>query len=179
MSDIENVKKSIKENTRLIYTESPSNPILRLTDIKALAEVAQKNSIPFAVDATFATPIAVRPLVYGAKFVIHSLTKYLSRHGDALGGVILGKKSDISLIRKGIAIRTGGGISPFNAWLIMRGLATLPIRMKVHEEGALTVAKFLEAHPKVKRVIYPGLSSHPQHDLAVNQMNNFSGMVTF
>ncbi|MDD1728801.1 MAG: PLP-dependent aspartate aminotransferase family protein [Methanospirillum sp.] len=179
LSNIENLRGKIKDNTRLIYAENPANPILRLTDIEAVATISYERNIPFAVDATFATPVAVRPLSLGADYVIHSLTKYLGGHGDAIGGAVLGKKSDIALIRKNIAIRTGGIISPFNAWLIMRGLATLPIRMKAHEEGAFIVARFLEEHSKIKRVIYPGLPSHPQHDLAVRQMKNFSGMITF
>ncbi|HWQ64851.1 MAG TPA: PLP-dependent transferase, partial [Methanospirillum sp.] len=164
---------------RLIYAESPANPIVRLTDIENIAELAHKRGIKVAVDATFASPVAYRPLEIGADFVIHSLSKYLCGHGDAIGGAILGKKQDIAAIKKRIAIRTGGIISPFNAWLLIRGIATLPIRMKAHEEGALQVATFLENHPKVTKVIYPGLVSHPQHDLAKKQLQNFSGMLTF
>jgi len=132
-----------------------------------------------AVDSTFATPAATKPLQLGADFVIHSLTKYLGGHGDALGGVILGYKADLLPLRKKTAIRLGGSISPFNAWLVMRGIATFPLRMKAHEENALKVASWLENHPKVRRVIYPGLPSHPQYELAKRQMRNFSGMISF
>jgi methionine-gamma-lyase len=111
--------------------------------------------------------------------VIHSLTKYLGGHGDALGGVILGSKADLTPLRKKTAIRLGGVLSPFNAWLIIRGIATFPLRMRVHQENALAVAAYLEQHPKVKRVIYPGLPSHPQYELAKRQMKNFSGILTF
>ena len=150
-----------------------------MTDIAAVAKIASQAGAKLAVDSTFATPLATRPLQLGADFVIHSLTKYLGGHGDALGGVILGKKEELASLRKKTAIRFGGTLSPFNAWLIMRGLATFPIRMKVHEENAMKVAHFLETHPAVKRVIYPGLPSHPQYELACRQMKNFSGMITF
>jgi len=179
MSDPENVRAALRPNTRLVYAETPANPILRLTDIEAVSRIAHGHGAVVAVDATFASPIGLHPLALGADFVIHSLTKYICGHGDAIGGAVLGKKTDMAAIKKGIAIRTGGILSPFNAWLIQRGAATLPLRMKAHEEGALEVARFLEDHPKVTRVIYPGLSSHPQHELARRQMTNFSGMVTF
>jgi len=178
-SNIEAVQKAVKKNTKLIYIETPCNPILRLTDISAVSEIAHRTGAKLAVDSTFATPIATRPLELGADFVIHSLTKYLGGHGDALGGVIIGSKADLAPLRKSTAIRLGGVLSPFNAWLIMRGLATFPLRMRVHAENAITVAKFLESHPKIQRVIYPGLPSHPQHELAKKQMKNYSGMITF
>jgi methionine-gamma-lyase len=178
-SDLESIRRAVKQNTRLIYIETPCNPLLRLTDIEAVAAIAHEAGAKLAVDSTFATPIATKPLLLGADFVIHSLTKYLGGHGDALGGAILGSKADLSSLRKKTAIRLGGVISPFNAWLIMRGIATLPIRMRVHEENALKLAYYLEHHPKVKRVIYPGLPSHPQYELAKRQMKNFSGIITF
>ncbi|MDR1121371.1 MAG: PLP-dependent aspartate aminotransferase family protein [Dysgonamonadaceae bacterium] len=178
-SDLEAVRQAVGSNTRLVYIETPCNPLLRITDIEAVAEIAHRVGAQLAVDSTFASPAATRPLRLGADFVIHSLTKYLCGHGDALGGAILGKKADLLPLRKKTAIRLGGVLSPFNAWLIMRGLATFPIRMRVHEENALLVARFLEQHPMVKRVFYPGLPSHPQHDLARKQMRNFSGMITF
>jgi methionine-gamma-lyase len=179
LSDLNQVQKAIRSNTKLIYAESPANPIIRLTDIENISRIAHEKGINVAVDATFASPVAYRPLELGADYTIHSLSKYLCGHGDAIGGAILGKKEDISVIKKRIAIRTGGIISPFNAWLILRGVATLPIRMQAHEEGALQVATFLENHPKVTKVIYPGLKSHPQYDLAKRQLHNFSGMLTF
>jgi methionine-gamma-lyase len=178
-SDIEAVKKALKTNTRLVYIETPCNPLLRLTDISAVAEVTHCAGALLAVDSTFATPMATKPLLLGADFVVHSLTKYIGGHGDALGGAILGSKSALMPLRKKTSIRLGGVISPFNAWLIMRGMATLPLRMRVHQENALQIAAYLEQHPRVKRVIYPGLPSHPQYELAKRQMSNFSGMLTF
>jgi methionine-gamma-lyase len=178
-SDPEAVQNAMRPNTRLVYIETPCNPLLRLTDIAAVAGIACRSGAKLAVDSTFATPVATRPLELGAHFVIHSLTKYLGGHGDALGGVILGKKEDLDPLRKKTSIRLGGCLSPFNAWLIMRGIATFPIRMRVHQENALQVAAFLEQHPKIKKVIYPGLPSHPQYELAKRQMKNFSGMITF
>jgi methionine-gamma-lyase len=178
-SDLESIQNAVQPNTKLIYIETPCNPLLRLTDIAAVAEIAHKAGAKLAVDSTFASPIATKPTLLGANFVIQSLTKYLGGHGDALGGAILGNKTDLTPLRKKTAIRFGGSISPFNAWLILRGIATLPLRMRVHEENALKLAQFLEQHPKVKKVIYPGLPSHPQHELAKRQMKNFSGIITF
>jgi methionine-gamma-lyase len=178
-SNIEAVGAAIKPNTKLIYIETPCNPILRLTDIAAVAAIAHNAGAKLAVDSTFATPMATRPLQLGADFVIHSLTKYLGGHGDALGGVLLGSTHDLVQLRKATSIRFGGTISPFNAWLIIRGLATLPLRMRAHQENALKIAEYLEQNPRIKRVIYPGLTSHPQHELAKHQMKNFSGILTF
>ncbi len=175
----ENVKNALRPNTKLVYIESPCNPLLRLTDIQAVSEIAHAAGAKVAIDSTFATPAATKPALLGADFVIHSLTKYLGGHGDALGGVILGKREDIEPLRKKTAVRIGGTLSPFNAWLILRGLATFPLRMQAHEANALKIASFLENHPKVKRVIYPGLESHPQHELAKKQMKNFSGIIVF
>jgi methionine-gamma-lyase len=178
-SDPEAVRAALKENTRLVYVETPCNPILRLTDIALVAGITRQAGAKLVVDSTFATPVSTKPLSLGADFVIHSLTKYLGGHGDALGGVVLGAKAELVPLRKKTAIRFGGTLSPFNAWLIMRGLATFPLRMRVHQENALKVAAFLEQHPRVKRVIYPGLPSHPQYELARRHMRNFSGILTF
>lgn len=178
-SDLKSLKEAVRSNTRLIYIETPCNPLLRLTDIATVAEIAREAGAKLAVDSTFATPAATKPLALGADFVVHSLTKYLGGHGDALGGVILGSKENLVPLRKKTAIRFGGVLSPFNAWLILRGLATFPLRMRVHQENALKIAAYLEKHPKVKRVFYPGLPSHPQYELAKRQMKNFSGIITF
>ncbi|MCY3678692.1 MAG: aminotransferase class I/II-fold pyridoxal phosphate-dependent enzyme [Gemmatimonadetes bacterium] len=179
-SDPHNVETAIRPETRLIWLETPANPICRLTDLAAVARVAAAHpGVRIAVDSTFATPVATRPLELGAHYVMHSLTKYIGGHGDAVGGAVLGTRRDIAALRLEAGIHYGGVLSPFNAWLIMRGAATLPIRMKAHEENALAVARFLESHPRVTRVIYPGLPSHPQHGLARRQMDNFSGMLTF
>ncbi|MEC5127427.1 aminotransferase class I/II-fold pyridoxal phosphate-dependent enzyme [Verrucomicrobiales bacterium BCK34] len=178
-SDLNAVSDALRDNTRLVYIESPCNPILRLTDIAAVADLVHERGARLAVDSTFATPIATQPAKLGADFVIHSLTKYLGGHGDAVGGAVLGPEKDISEIRRKIGIRLGGVISPFNAWLILRGIATLHLRMRAHESSALAVARHLEAHPAITKVTYPGLESHPQHDLACRQMSNFSGVLTF
>lgn len=178
-SDAAAVRAAVRSTTRLVYIETPCNPILRLTDIAAVARVAHDAGAELAVDSTFATPAATQPLALGADFVVHSLTKYLGGHGDAIGGALLGRGELLADLRKRVAIRTGGIMSPFNAWLILRGIATFPLRMRAHGEGALRVASFLEQHPKVQRVIYPGLASHPQHELARRQMRHFSGMLTF
>lgn len=179
LADLISLQRSVRPNTRLIYAETPCNPLLRLTDIAAVSRIARSVGARLVVDSTFATPLATRPIELGADYVIHSLTKYMGGHGDAIGGAVLGASEDLTLLRKRVAIRTGGVISPFNAWLIMRGIATLPLRMRAHAEGAEKVARFLEAHPKISRVIYPGLPSHPQHELAKRQMRSFSGMLTF
>jgi methionine-gamma-lyase len=178
-SDLGALQAAVKRNTKLVYIETPCNPLLRLTDIAAAAAIAHSAGAKLAVDSTFATPAATKPLQLGADFVVHSLTKYLGGHGDALGGAILGYGDDLAPLRKKTAVRLGATLSPFNAWLILRGLATFPIRMKAHQENALKVAAYLEQHPRVKRVLYPGLPSHPQHELAKRQMKNFSGIITF
>jgi len=176
-SDAEAVRKALRPKTRLVYIETPANPILRLTDIAAVADIAHQAGVPLVVDSTFATPVLQRPLSLGADLVLHSMTKYLGGHGDALGGIVVGAREEIHRIRQGMLIHLGGAMSPFNAWLINRGLATLSLRMQKHQESALAVARFLEQHPKIKRVLYPGLESHPQHDLARRQMSGFGGMV--
>jgi|YNPNPStandDraft_1061719.scaffolds.fasta_scaffold14694_2 cystathionine beta-lyase/cystathionine gamma-synthase len=178
-SDPEQVRQALRPRTKMVYVETPANPILRLSDIAALAEIAHDAGALLVVDSTWAGPCLQRPLALGADYVIHSATKYLNGHGDALGGIIVGPASGIHRIRKEALVHLGGAISPFNAWLIARGLVTLPLRMARHSESALTIARFLEGHPAVARVIYPGLESHPQHDLARRQMRAFGGMLTF
>ena len=178
-SDLASVQNAMRSNTRMIWVETPSNPLLRITDIAAVAEIARSNQALLAVDSTFATPIGTCPISLGADLVIHSLTKYIGGHGDALGGAIIGGKALISSLRGDGVLHYGATISPFNAWLIMRGAATLPLRMKAHQENALQVTDYLHAHPRVETVLYPGHPSHPSHELARTQMNNFSGMLSF
>ena len=178
-SDVAAVEAALRRETRMVWVETPANPILRLTDIAAVAGVAAEQDVPLAVDSTFATPIATRPLALGADFVVHSLTKYIGGHGDALGGAVLGSRERVEPLRTHALVHLGGVLSPFNAWLIARGAATLPIRMRAHEEGAQRIAEFLEGHPAVGRVNYPGLASHPQHELARRQMANCSGTLSF
>ena len=178
-TDLAAVEAAIRPETRMIWIETPANPILRLTDIAAVAAIAKRHGLVLAVDSTFATPIATRPAELGADFVVHSLTKYIGGHGDALGGAVLGSREQLEPLRTHALIYLGGAISPFNAWLIARGAATLPVRMRAHEEGALQVAEFLENHPAVARVNHPGLDSHPQRELAKRQMRNTSGTLSF
>ena len=178
LSDLEAAARAITTGVRLVWAETPANPTLRLTDIRGVAELAHSVGAEFAVDSTFATPVATRPLLLGADYVVHSLTKYCCGHGDAMGGAVLGRRDKLKNVESDGQIYMGGVISPFNAWLINRGLATLPMRMQVHQTNATRVAEFLEGHKKVKKVLYPGLSSHPQFDLAVRQMDNYSGMVS-
>ncbi len=178
-SELDNIRNAVQDNTRMIWIETPSNPLLRISDIEAAAVIAKQQSALLVVDSTFATPIATRALQLGADLVMHSLTKYIGGHGDAMGGAVCGKQSSIGSLRGEALVHYGGVISPFNAWLILRGMATLPIRMRSHEENARKVAHFLELHPGVEKVFYPGLRSHPQHQLARRQMDNFSGMISF
>ena len=174
------VKAAIKPNTKMLWLETPANPTMKICDIALLADLAHRAGVrDVAIDSTYASPIGTRPLTLGADFVVHSLTKYIGGHGDAMGGCVIGRRHDLAALNLESTVHFGGVLSPFNAWLILRGAATLPIRMKAHEEGALKVAAFLKGHPEVTRVLYPGLASHPQHEIARRQMANFSGMMTF
>ncbi|HSV98263.1 MAG TPA: PLP-dependent aspartate aminotransferase family protein [Spirochaetota bacterium] len=177
-ADTELVAREIRKNTKLIYIETPANPLLSLADISVIAGIARKAGIPLAVDSTWAGPCIQKPLELGARFVIHSATKYLNGHGDALGGLIVGPGKEIHRIRKDALVHLGGAMSPFNAWMIARGMVTLPLRMKRHSDTATTLASFLEAHPAVSRVYYPGLPGHPQYELALRQMRMPGGMIT-
>jgi len=178
-SNLNQVRAALRPNTKLIYAETPANPILRISDISELARIAHGADAFLAVDSTWASPSLQKPIALGADFVIHSLTKYLNGHGDALGGAVLGSEKNVQRIRKEMLVHLGGALSPFNAWLILRGLVTLPMRMKQHCENAMKVAQFLESHPKVERIFYPGLESHPHHELASRQMSDYGGMLTF
>jgi methionine-gamma-lyase len=176
----EHVEKAIKPNTRMLWLETPANPTMMICDIAQLADLAHRRGVrDVVVDSTYATPMATQPLSLGADFVLHSLTKYIGGHGDALGGAVIGRKAELAALNLEANVHFGGIMSPFNAWLILRGAATLPIRMKAHQDSAMRIAKFLESHPAVTRVFYPGLPSHPQHEIARKQMRNFSGMLTF
>ncbi len=170
----------IDEKTKLIYIETPANPTLDIVDIEKTAKISKKHGVPLAVDNTFATPIAQRPIELGADYVIHSMTKYLSGHGDTLAGIILGP-ADVLKPMKNKELRFLGGIlSPFNAYLILRGIKTLAVRVRKHSENAMKVAEFLHDHPKVEKVMYPGLPDHPLHDVARKQMNGmYSGVLSF
>lgn len=179
-SDLEAVRRAIRPNTKLIHIETPGNPTLTISDIAAIAKIAHENGALLSVDNTFASPYNQRPMELGADFTIESLTKYINGHGDAMGGAIIGKKEHLDLIRAQSQINLGGVISPFNAWLIMRGSVTLPLRMRQHNENALQIAKWLETQPGVSFVSYPGLESHKDHAIAKKQMSpGFGGVLSF
>lgn len=179
MSDLDQVRGAMRPETKLVFIDTPANPVMRLTDIAAVAEIAHAAGARVAVDNTFATPIGCQPIALGADYVMHSATKYICGHGDATGGVVCGRAEVIRPLVTEAVVHYGGVLSPFNAWLMSRGAATLPLRMRAHQETATAVAQALEAHPKIERVVYPGLASHPQHNLAGRQMDNYSGMLTF
>ncbi len=177
--DPENIKKAVRSNTRVIYIETPCNPVLKITDIEETANIARSIGAKLLVDSTFATPYLQNPLQLGADLVIHSATKYLNGHGDVLGGVVAGPKELIEHIKTPHLEFFGGIISPSDAWEITRGLKTLGVRMKLHCENARKVAQFLQEHPMVERVLYPGVKSHPGHQVAKKQMQDFGGMMSF
>ncbi len=179
MSDLVAVAEAIRPNTRLIHTETPVNPINRLTDISEISKLARQAGALLSCDATFASPLGMDTVALGVDLTMHSITKYIGGHGDAIGGAVAGSAELISKMRAEAGIHHGGILSPFNAWLIARGASTLPLRMKAHEAGAKAVAEWLESDPRVSRVIYPGLASHPQAELAQRQMSNMSGMISF
>ncbi len=179
LSDLDQLREAMRPETKLVFVDTPSNPLMRLTDIAGVAAIAREAGARVAVDNTFASPVGCNPLALGADYVMHSATKYIGGHGDAVGGLVCGAARLIRPLVSEAVVHYGGVLSPFNAWLIARGAATLPLRMAAHEQTATTVAEALEAHPSVARVSYPGLPSHPQHALARRQMANFSGMLAF
>ena len=179
-TDPEAVRKAIRPETKLIHIETPGNPTLMISDICAIADIAHENGALLSVDNTFASPFNQRPLELGADFTVESLTKYINGHGDSMGGAIIGRKEHLDVIRAQSQVNLGGTISPFNAWLIMRGAVTLPLRMRQHNENALQVAKWLEQQPCVSFVAYPGLESFAGHEVAAKQMSpGFGGVMSF
>jgi methionine-gamma-lyase len=178
-TNIENIKKAMDENTQFIYLETPANPTLAVIDIEECAKIANKKNIPLVIDNTFSTPYFQKPLQLGAHIVVHSATKYIGGHGDTVAGIVIAKKEYIDELRAEYLRDFGGIISPLNAWLLVRGLKTLAIRMERHQENAFQLAKYLSFHPKVEKVYYPGLSTHSSHDLAKKQMSGFGGMISF
>jgi cystathionine beta-lyase/cystathionine gamma-synthase len=183
-SDPATVAAAIRPETRLVHVETPANPTTRITDVAAVAELTHAAGALLSVDATFATPVLQRPLALGADAVVHSLTKYINGHGDAMGGAVIGGGEAgtalVDTVRRDAMVNVGGAISPFNAWLIMRGSVTLPMRMRAHCAGAQAVAEFLEQDRRVAYVAYPGLASHPQHALAARALDGgFGGMLAF
>jgi len=171
--------EAIRPNTRLVYIETPSNPALKILDLSALVPTARNNNALLVCDNTFATPFNTRPLELGVDLVIHSATKYLGGHGDAMGGAIAGGKELVDRISVEYHRDLGGVISPFNAWLILRGLRTFALRMERHNSNAQQIAQFLSEHPKVESVCYPGLATHPGYEIAKRQMRGYGGMLSF
>ena len=179
-SDPANVEAAIRPNTKLIHIETPGNPTLTISDISAIADIAHRHGALLSVDNTFASPYNQRPIELSADFCIESLTKYINGHGDSMGGAIVGKTEYLDQIRAQSQVNLGGAISPFNAWLIMRGSVTLPLRMRQHNNNAMEVAKWLETQPCVSFVAYPGLESHKGHETAKKQMSpGFGGVLSF
>ena len=178
-SDPANVEHAITPNTKLIWVETPTNPLLKITDLEAVGKIAKKHGIMFGVDSTFATPVFLRPLEFGADLVMHSTTKYLSGHNQLIGGVVITNREDLFEQLKFVQKTIGAVPGPFDCWLTILGVKTLDLRMKKHAANAQAVAEYLEAHPKVSTVTFPGLPSHPMHKVAKEQMSGFSGMISF
>jgi cystathionine gamma-lyase len=172
-------EQAIRPNTRMIWLETPTNPLLRLVDIQAVAEIAHRHHLLVVVDNTFASPYFQQPLKLGADIVVHSTTKYLNGHSDVIGGALVLNNEEVSQALQFYQNAAGGVPSPFDCWLTLRGIKTLAVRMRQHEENAMAVAKFLAEHPRVEKVYYPGLPAHPDYELAKRQMSGFGGMVSF
>ena len=174
----EQVEKAIKPDTKMIWIETPTNPLLKITDLNAISSIAKNNNLLFAVDSTFSTPVFLRPLEYGVDLVMHSTTKYITGHSQLIGGIVITNREDLANKLR-FAQKTIGAVpSPIDCWLTLLGVKTLDVRMKKHEENALMVAEFLENHSKVSSLTYPGLPSHPMHHIAKEQMSGFSGMIS-
>ena len=180
LSDLENLKSSLQENTKMIWVESPSNPLLKLVDLIEVSKFAKEHNLITVCDNTFCSPYVQKPLNLGFDIVVHSATKYLNGHSDVIGGIVVssGDREDLGEELAFLSNSIGSIMSPFDSFLVLRSLKTLSVRMEKHCKNALQIAKFLESHDSVKRVLYPGLESHPQHDLAKRQMDKFGGMVT-
>ncbi|MGO3327797.1 trans-sulfuration enzyme family protein [Gordonia sp. (in: high G+C Gram-positive bacteria)] len=186
IADLDAVRAAMRPNTRLIVTEVIANPTTKVADIAALAEIAHAGDALLVVDSTFTPPPLFRPLDHGADLVVHSLTKYINGHGDAMGGAVVGHTDAVEPIRSEAMVDVGGVISPFNAWLIMRGSVTLPLRLRQHQASALDLARYLESDERIAYVAYPGLESHPQHETAIRQFGGaaspdagFGGIMSF
>jgi cystathionine gamma-lyase len=178
-TNIKLVEKSIRQETRMIFVETPTNPTTDITDLSAIAKIAKRNRLISVCDNTFATPYLQQPLAFGIDIVVHSLTKYLNGHSDMLGGLIVTNDSKIAERLRFYQKATGGILSPFDAWLCLRGTKTLAVRMEQHCKNAIQIARWLSKQKRIKRVYYPGLPTHPQYKLAKRQMNNFGGMISF
>ena len=178
-SNPENVENAIRSETKLFWIETPTNPLLKITDLNAISKIARKHQILFGVDSTFATPVFLRPFEFGADIVMHSTTKYISGHNQIIGGIIITNDKEIHERMKFVQKTIGAVPSPFDCWLTLLGVKTLHLRMERHASNAQAIAEFLESHPLVEKITYPGLKSHPQYGVAKEQMDGFSGMISF
>ena len=178
-TDLGNIKAAMNPRVKMVWIESPTNPLLKLTDIAAVSQIAKANGAYLVVDNTFMSPVFQQPLKLGADIVVHSATKYIGGHSDLVGGILVTNSEEINQSMRFHQNAVGAIPGPFDCWLAMRGLKTLAIRMKAHQENANRIAQWLESHPQVVRVVYPGLPSHPQHELAKRQMLGFGGMISF
>ncbi len=177
-SDLSNIEKAINKNTKMIYVETPTNPMLTLTDLRGVVEIARKNNLISVCDNTFMSPYFQNPLTFGIDIVLHSSTKYLNGHSDVIGGILVTSNEKFHERLRYIQNATGGIPSPFDCWLVMRSTKTLAVRMERHEKNAMQLAKFLSDYGAAKKIYYPGLPSHPQHELAKKQMRGFGGMIS-
>ena len=173
------IEAAVRPNTRMLWLETPSNPLLNIVDIEMAVDIARQNNLLTVIDNTFATPCFLRPIDYGIDLVVHSTTKYLNGHCDVVGGAVVTTTDELTERIQFLLNAMGTCASPFDCWLVLRGIETLPVRMKRHEENATAIASFLSHHPSVGRVYYPGLKSHPGHEIARRQMSGFGGMVSF
>jgi cystathionine beta-lyase/cystathionine gamma-synthase len=178
-SDAKNVERAIRKNTRMVYIETPTNPLMSLSDIAAISQVCRRKTAELVVDNTFMSPYFQQPMALGADMVVHSTTKFLNGHSDGLGGVVVCTTNDQAEKLAFVQKAAGAILSPFECWLVLRGVKTLAVRMEQHDRSGRVVAEFLAGHNKVKKVFYPGLPEHPQHDLAQQQMTGFGSMITF
>jgi len=179
MREIEKIERAITPKTRLLYCETPTNPMMFLTDLQAVGDLAKSRGLVYAVDNTFATPVFQRPIAFGADIVLHSTTKYLNGHSDMVGGLLVTNRDDLAE-RFGFLQNGAGAVpGPMDCWLALRGIKTLTLRMRQHDANGTAIADWLSHHPRVTKLYYPGLSSHPQHDLAKRQMSGFGGMISF
>ncbi|PYR25729.1 MAG: cystathionine gamma-synthase [Acidobacteria bacterium] len=178
-SDLDAVARALRPSTRILFVETPTNPVMRLTDLRAAADLAHRHDVRLVVDNTFASPYIQRPILLGADIVIHSTTKYLNGHSDSVGGIVVAQRDEDIEWLGFVQNAEGAILSPFDSFLVLRGTKTLPIRMQQHSANGMALAEFLAGHPKVEKVYYPGLRTHPQYDLASRQMNGFGGMLAF
>jgi cystathionine beta-lyase/cystathionine gamma-synthase len=179
MNNRQAIERAVKSNTRMIWMETPSNPLLNITDVEMVADIAKKHRILTVIDNTFATPYFLRPIEYGVDLVVHSTTKYLNGHCDVVGGAVITTSDELTERVQFLLNAMGTCASPFDCWLVLRGIQTLPLRMEKHEKNAIAIAGYLQKHQAVSKVFYPGIKSHPGHDIAKRQMKGFGGVVSF